>query len=288
MTKINSILRFYLASLLLLLISFHSMSQSQEAFDLTLEMFHRCKEIKTLYFEMTKTERVGNDYLTESFKTKLQRDPFKVYSKKIEDGKNPELLFIEGENDNKALINPDGFPWFNLSMDPKGDFMRKNQHHTLYETGYSYALKILEHLFDKYGQEVVEMANMLESKTVNNVDCYVLEFNNPHFKYISYEVKEGEDVLSIALDNMLSEFMIVELNEDVDDYDDVKAGQNIKIPNDYCPRLVIAIDKERMVPISLKVYDYKSLFEQLEYNNVQINPVFSESQFTEDCEGCGF
>lgn len=264
-------------------------SQSLEGYNICLKMFEECRKIETFYFEMKKTERVnGTIYLTEYYNTKLNYNPFHLYSKKIETGKNPELLYRQDENGNKALINPDGFPWFNLSLDPKGIFMRKNQHHTLFETGYKYALSILEHLFRKYGEEVIQMTTLKQSATINDRECYVIELNNPHFNYINYKVQKNEDVLDIAKKFMLSEYMIVEVNKDVDDYRDVFPGQLISIPYDYSPRLIIAIDKERLIPISLKVYDDKGLYEQLEYMNVTLNPNFSKLDFSEENPNYGF
>lgn len=252
-------------------------------------MFEECRKIETLYFEMKKTERInGSTYLSENFNTKLSYDPFLLYSKKIENGKNPELLYRHGENDNKALVNPDGFPWFNISLDPKGIFMRKNQHHTLYETGYKYALSILEHLFKKYGEEVIQMTTMKQSEIINDRECYLIEFNNPHFKYVNYKVQKNEDVLDIAKKFKLSEYMIVEINKEIDDYKDVFPGQLISIPYDYSSKLEIAIDKERLIPISLKVYDDNGLYEQLEYSNVKVNPDFKAEEFTEDYKDYDF
>ena len=42
-----------------------------------------------------------------------------------------EVLFIKGHE--TALVNPNGFPWFNLKLNPVGSRMTKNQHHTIIE-----------------------------------------------------------------------------------------------------------------------------------------------------------
>ena len=82
--------------------------------------------------------------------------------------------------------------------------------------------------------------------------------------------------------------MIVEMNEKVDDYEDVEEGQVILIPNDYCRRLVIAIDKNEMVPLSMKVFDDAGLYEHLEYSNLKVNPQFKDEEFSEEFEEYGF
>jgi outer membrane lipoprotein-sorting protein len=280
--------RKYALVFLSVLLYFSAIKAQDSGYEISKQMLSTCHKINSLYFEMTKTERIDDEYITESYATKLQYNPFRVYSKKIETEKSPELLYRQGWNDNKAFVNPDGFPWFNLSLDPRGEIMRRNQHHTLYETGYKYALAIVEFLFDKYGDEVETMASLKAPAMVNNRKCHVIEFNNHHFQYIPYQVKKGETLLDIATKLWISEYMILQINEDVDDYEDIEEGQIIKIPNDYAPKMIIAIDQERLVPISIQVFDDKSLYERLEYNNVKLNPVFKEEEFTEIYPGYGF
>ena len=263
-------------------------AQEVSAYNLTLQMIEKTLSISEMSFDMKKTERIDDEYITESFRTKLSCEPFKVYSKKIEADKTPELLYKDGWNDNKALINPDGFPWFNLSFDPSNHFMRRGQHHTLRETGYRYAISVLKFLFEKYNVEDEGMSKYLPSETVNNVDCWLIQFDNKYYKTVNYTVKEGEDVVDIAKKLYLSEFKILEYNDDVDDYHDVSPGQVIKICNDYSPKMIMAIDKKRLIPISIKVYDENGLFEQYEYSNVVIESGFKEEEFSEEFAQYGF
>ena len=59
-----------------------------------------------LEFEMQRNERNENGFTDGKFYAKLITKPFMVYMKNERPRKGSEILYIEGENNNKALINP--------------------------------------------------------------------------------------------------------------------------------------------------------------------------------------
>ena len=61
-----------------------------------------------------------------------------------------------------------------------------------------------------------------------------------------------------------------------------KPGTIIQRPNDYAPRMEVLIDKARLIPMVMKVYDQNGLFEFYAYSDVQIDPVFDEAEFEKD------
>lgn len=235
---------------------------------------------------MKKMERIDGEMITQTSFVKLRRDPFKVYTRQESPNNGLEVLYKKG--DNSALINPNGFPWLNLRLDPNGSRMRKEQHHTIHNAGYDHVVSILEHLFDKYKSQIHTLTS-LESTTWNNKDCWKVEFKNPHFKYSKYTAGAGENISSIAAKYKLSGHMILEVNKGLEGYhDDISEGQVITIPNDYSPRMSLVIDKQIMVPLAMKVYDDKGLYEYYEFSDIQINPVIEDAEFSEDYHEYGF
>ncbi|WP_343858575.1 DUF1571 domain-containing protein [Fulvivirga kasyanovii] len=253
--------------------------------EITREMFSATKEIETLIYRMKKMERIDGEMITQTSFVKLRRNPFKVYTRQESPNDGLEVLYKKG--DNSALINPNGFPWLNLKLDPHGSRMRKEQHHTIHNAGYDHVVAILEHLFDKYKSQIHTLTS-LESTTWNNKDCWKVEFKNPHFKYSKYTVGAGESITSIAEKYKLSSHMILEVNEGLEGYHDVSKGQVITIPNDYSPQMSLVIDKQIMVPLAMKVYDDKGLYEYYEFSDVKINPEIDDAEFTEDYHEYGF
>ncbi|WP_317191802.1 DUF1571 domain-containing protein [Fulvivirga marina] len=264
---------------------FISNGQTLSGPEVTQKMFAATKDIKTLIYRMKKIERIKGEMTTQVSFVKLIREPFKVYTKQEYPNDGLEVLFKEG--DNSALINPNGFPWLNLKLDPHGNRMRKEQHHTIHNAGYDHVVSILEHLFTKYNAEIHSLTS-LESTIWNSKPCWKVEFQNPNFKYSKYTVGPNETVNSIADKYKLSSYMILEVNKSINDYDDITEGQIITIPNDYSPKMSLMIDKEIMVPLVMKVYDDKGLYEHYEFSDIKINPTITDAEFTEEYPDYGF
>jgi hypothetical protein len=234
-------------------------------------MIAQAKSIDSMSYTMCKTERIENKMVIQKSFIKWSREPFKVQIKQLAPNNGLEVVYIENKNNNKAQINPNGFPWVSLNLSPFNKKMRKNQHHTLYESGFDYFISILEHMIEKYGTAMNVMVSVNQEITWNNVRCWVVEIANPHFKYIPYTVtSKDETLLSIAKKNRISEYMILEKNEEVTSYTDIVPGQTIIIPNDYSPKIILYIDQEMLTPCQIRVEDENGLFEKYEMTSLKI------------------
>lgn len=260
--------------------------EEQSAYTLVRQMFARTKEINSMTYTMKKKERIMETMPSQETEVKLNLHPFKVYLKQKSPKSGLEVLYIQGTNNNKALINTNGFPWVNVHLDPMGSTMRENQHHTLFESGYSHLMSILEHLTTKYQKDLETMITKSGPVQWDGHSCWIITFTNPNFRYTSYKVQKGEDVLSIARKFKLSEHMILEKNG-LSDFYNVE-GRSLEVPNDYSPKLELYIDQSRLIPLVMKVYDEKGLYEYYEYSNVKLNPTFSADEFDKNNEKYGF
>jgi len=226
--------------------------------------------------------------IVQQSSVKLSIDPFKVYLKQSYPKDGIEVLYVNGTNNNNALVNPNGFPWFSINLDPYGNTMRDNQHHTLMNSGYDHVVSILEHLYIKYNVQIESMTKMEGSTLWDNHPCWIISLTNPYFKYYNYTAAKGETVLTIANKNKLSEHMIMEKNPCIKSYTEVLTGKTVVIPNDYSSKMILYIDKVRMIPLLMKIYDNEGLYEQYEYTNVVINPVIKPEEFESDYEDYHF
>ncbi len=283
-------MQFYIVlfvSNLLFWLNLTPVNKPVSGYEVAKSMFAKTKEIKTLGYTMRKLERVEGQMTEQVTEVKLSYNPFKVYTKQTAPKYGLELLYVEGTNNNMALINPNGFPWVNLNLDPYGSVMRKKQHHTIHESGYFHLVSILEFLFDKYKDKTKTMITDPVSTVWNSTECWKIEFKNPNFGYRQYTVQENETILTIAQKYKLSEYMIMENNKRKD-YNDVYKGLVLTIPNDYSPNMIMYIDKKNNVPLMIQVKDDKGLFEQYEYSKVSINPTWSADEFSKNYKGYGF
>jgi outer membrane lipoprotein-sorting protein len=263
-------------------------SVAQTVSEIAKAMFAKTKTIKTLTYTMKKIERIhGKPFLQES-KVKLHLDPLKVYLHQNIPKYGIEVLYVSGTNNNHALVNPNGFPWFSINLDPYGSTMRENQHHTLLNSGYDHVVSILEHLYVKYSAQIESMTKIEGSIVWENNNCWIVSLTNPYFKYVNYTAQKGETLLTIANKFKLSEHMMMEKNPSVRSYTESLAGKTLSIPNDYSSKMILYIDKVRMIPLLMKVYDNEGLYEHYEYLNMVINPVIKPEEFQSNYEDYHF
>lgn len=258
------------------------------AYQIVKDMFAKSRQITSMKYTMKKQERIDGKMILQQTAVKLNASPLKVYLKQELPKAGLEVLYVHGSNNNHAIVNTNGFPWVNLNLDPMGNIMRENQHHTLFESGYPHLMSILEHLTAKYSDQLESMVVNHGLVNWNGHSCWSITFNNPHFKVSKYTVKQGETVLTLSERSKLSEYMILELNKGVDNYTDVTPGQVINLPNDYSPKLELLVDKNELIPLVIKVYDDKGLYEHYEYYNVVTNPVFKSNEFDKNFPGYHF
>ena len=277
----------YFSLTLCLGLSAFSIKQQESGHAIAQKMFRKTASIKSLSYTMAKQERIDGKMLKQKSFTKMEKAPFKVYVKQLAPKKGVEILYVEGKS-KKALINPNGFPWINLKLNPTDGIMRNDQHHTIFQSGFDHVVSILQQQCETYQNEIEEIITYNGAVTYLGIDCHSISMNNPNFKYIDYQVTGDETIVDIAMRNKLSEHMILEINPSVKDYDDVEEGQIIKIPNGYCPKMLLYIDKDQWIPVRMEVHDEKGLYELYEYSDVVVNPTFSQEEFTSGYSEYGF
>lgn len=254
-------------------------TDAQTPVDFVKQVIEKTKNIKTLKFDLTQYERIGNKTTKQVGSFKMQTKPLKVYSKQSFPMKDQEYLFIDGANSGEVLVNPAKFPYIDLNIDPLGDLAHAEQHHTVYDAGYNKLVDVLEFLMHKYLTKIDGLITDAGAATFNGIACKKIILDNTFFKIIDYKVQKNETVVSIAWKLEINEYMIVELNN-LSSFGSLKEGQIIKIPNDYASRMELLVDIKRMIPLEAKIYDKNGLYEQFEYTNVVVAPPFATNEFT--------
>jgi outer membrane lipoprotein-sorting protein len=248
------------------------------------KIFNAVDNVKTLKYSLQCNERIkGRMQHTES-KVKMQINPRKLYL----NIRGVEVLWVQGQNNGEALVNPNAFPYMNLNLDTYGSLMRKDQHHTIHEMGYQYLADILRDGMKRAGDNLDKYFKVLGEEKYNGRDCYKLSISFPDFGWVNYTVKKGENITTIARKLRVSEYMVLENNPKHGSYNDVKEGQIIKVPNAYAKLTLLLIDKEHMLPVNNKVFDDKGLYETYEYYDLQVNPAITPEEFTKGYKGYNF
>lgn len=254
-------------------VSGHSKSMSK---DIVNKMITAINNTKTLKYNLKITERIHGKMIHSESAVKLQKSPRKIYLYL----KGPEVLWIEGQNNGNALVNPGTFPYVNLNLDPYGSIMRKDQHHTIHEVGFDYFGSIINNTIKKSGDHFEKYFIYNGDEMWNNRMCYKVTIYYPEFSFADYTVKKNETLITIARKLGVSEYMILENNPNIEHYDHVKEGDRIKVPNAYAKVTVLYIDKQYFLPVNSKIYDDKGLYESYEYYYLQVNPKLNDDEFT--------
>jgi hypothetical protein len=247
---------------------------------------HTLDQIVTLDCRVRRIERVNGEMESGDIRIKVNTKPHKIYVYNVNPNEGTELLWKENWNDGNVYIHPNRFPWVNVSLNPDGDQMLKDQHHHLRSTGFVCIQKVLRRLLKMtdLDQRVTWMGQEKWYGRLHDV----VKISHPDYKIVNHTVEPGEDLLRIDHKLNVPSYKLLELNPDIGDYYDVTAGQSIRVPSHYGKEIVLIIDPATHLPVVQLIYDEKGLFEKYEYSEIKLNPRFSTKEFEEDNESYGF
>lgn len=263
-------------------ITLTQLSIGQDAISITNQMFAAIKSVKSLQYTFESKERLaqGKTHIEKS-SFKISLSPLQIYIFQHYPKNGLQVLYNEGKNKGKAKINPNAFPWVNLNLDPEGDLMLQDRHHSIFDAGFTYTCSLLEYLLNKYQSQKEQLIKYSGVLKYQENECYYLIFNNPNYKLITYTVQQNETPLSIAKKNHLNFYSILENNKSLKATEIIKPGTKITIPNDYASRMELFISKTMYYPIYLKIFDNKGVYEEFTFQQVVINPSFKEQDFSD-------
>lgn len=231
-------------------------------------------------------ERIDGKLVKSSSLFKYQYKPRRIYLKSLESG--VEILYGDGLYDGEALINPNGFPYMNLTLDPEGWIMRKDHHHSLDDAGFHFICRVLENAMKRVEGDFDKYFKYKGDTLIDGKRCFHVVIDVFDFKYKPYTVKKGENILDIADRLWLNDYLIVERNEDVDDFDDVSEGQVIKLPSAYARKISVYVDSKTHFPFIEEIYDLKGLYERYKFREIKPSPGFGDIDFSDENDEYGF
>lgn len=241
-------------------------------------MLDSIKKIQTARFKIAAIEKMGNTYLKAVSDIKMQLHPRKIYF--INREKKLEILYVEGENDDKAIVKPHIFPYVTVLLHPTGSLMHKNQHYTLNELGFENIGNSIAIALSKEKEKFAKSITYYGKQEKNGYKCHLFVYEAKTFPYTEYVVKQKETVSSIAAKLSLNEYMIRSKNGLINDFGYIENGTKLKVPLYYCKKAVVFIDERTMLPVSVSVFDDTELLESYDFTNIVINQPIDPKEFT--------
>lgn len=275
--------------LLFLLLTKLTLSNAQQSTckDVVDRMMKAIDETKTLSFNFKQLVRVNNSMKKSEINARIQVNPRKVYIHMVYPKERIELLY-NAEKSDKVLVKPNSFPFIPIELDPFSSHLREDNHHTLFELGYTFMGSVIKQAVTMAGKNFDKYFEYKGNVNFEGRDCHAVVITFEDFKFVDYTVKQGENLRKIAQEKKISDFMILENNPKIKDFNDVTPGQVIKIPNGYAKKTILYIDKEHYLPLMIAMFDDKGLYERFEYRNLIVNPKFSDTEFTRNHKDYGF
>ena len=241
------------------------------------------ESLQTLRCLIVGDERIGTKHVRGTTAVKLTSSPLQIY---LKTQKAIEVLYVAGQNDGAAWVNPAAFPYFTLSLNPSGSLMRKGQHYTVLQVGYDTIGKLLEadsHPNATYTRTFRYAGDSLLQGQL----CHVLRSDYPQFRYLTYRAGRGETVTSIADRFGCGEYRILERNS-LAVGASLAEGQVLQVPNAYGRRVILVINAKTYLPASVTVYDDQGLYEKYTFLNVVANQPIPAAEFTRNFPGYKF
>lgn len=268
---------------------FSNNSFGQNAVDIIDKMKAEIKKLNKVSFEMHSKERFGSKYVHKKMQFNIQESPRKVYMKDLDKG--VELLYVSGWNNNKGYINPNGFPWVNVSLNIYDSKVVAENHHTVDDAGFGFVNILLagfERSVEAAGKNRSTLYTYKGGYTYDGQSCYKIEIAPPvAFKYIEYTTTKDMNLMQLSRLIVASDYLI-KVKNGLSYTRTIKAGTKLIVPNAYASKVEVYITKDTYMPIYQILYDDQGLFEQFEYKKVVISPSFDSKEFTTECSNYGF
>lgn len=261
-------------------------NENLSAIQILHQMIDSIDNIKTLKVKLEALERFQDKYLKSTSFYKISYYPKKkLYF--INPEKKLEILYIEGQNENKALVKHPSLP-MSIFLDPNGAIMKKKQHYTIHELGFQFIAQTIQVALFKEKERYINYLHYLGVIQKNGKQCYGLYYESSNFDYVLYKIESKETVVNIARKFNINEYIIRDKNNLYFEFDYLKKGSTILIPKMYCKKAFLYIDKTTFLPVSVNLYDDKGLLESYDFFNVQKNIPIPSLEFTKNFKEYNF
>lgn len=242
-----------------------------------------------LEFEMFRSERnQKNEFVEGKFYAKMSKNPFKIYVKNEKPKKGAEILYVEGENNNKVLLNTNTFPYVSLSLSYENSILLSGGHHYIKEAGFGKISKILNFDIENFQDKFLKKIKYEGIFSWNDKKCYKIRIEHGDYQTINYYAKNGETLFEICENKLINIAKIKELNPGLDISKKLLENQEIKITNHYFKMLVLYVDLENYFPIYQLVYDEKGLYEKYIYTKLDLKKLIKNEEFNRDYKDYNF
>jgi hypothetical protein len=229
--------------------------------------------------EMIKQERFKEGlHPQETMQVKFAR-PFKVYIKYGTPHIGREIIFVKGWNDNEIKVHKGSFPDLTVNLDPRGDMAMESNHHAVLDFGLENTIRVAAKNLRLAQTRSEGTFKVSPGAEIGGRKTWRIEATFPKVG-TQLEVKEDEDLWSIARRSGQDMYLILYVNKGIEDPDDPDEGDKIYVPRYYGSRAEFLLDQETSLPLKVTIWDWNGqVYESFEYHNVRLNAGLTARDF---------
>jgi hypothetical protein len=237
--------------------------------------------VASLQYYLKRTERIDNEIVSVKNYIRIQTEPFNCMIQFLGDKEGDYVIYSPTKNDGKAVFIPGGFPYINISLDTDGYIMRRTSHYRVVDMGVKFVVDKIKGNYlkwkDKFKYEGVV--------AFDGINYHKIEGVLGELSYINYVPKENETLTEVAEKHFVSEYMLLDINDNVDDFNDDIEGESIKVPTSYASHIVMYVNVITFFPEMILIEDDKGVFEEYKYTEIVYNEPIDPKYFDESLLG---
>lgn len=273
-------MKFYITFItLVVFLASNGIAQNETPLNIIEKMFEAIDNHNNLQGHLYSEERLDGFYQKNHIEFKLSNSPRMVYVKSVDPNQGVEILYNPNLYGERVYVNPNKFLVPNIKLSLESRLLLDNRHHTIENLGFEFLKEVFTNAFERAGNQVDDILSYKGMVQFDGKECFEIEINDPTFSTKKYTVQEGENIFSLSRRLLISEYSIIEMNEDIDSFWDISVGDEITIPTSYAPKTILYIDKENYLPIMQLMEDDKGLFEKYEFKNLKLVKTYATNEF---------
>jgi len=260
-------------------------AQNNTPLNIIEKMFEAIDNNNNLQGDLYSEERLDGFYQKNHIEFKLSNSPRMIYIKSVEPNKGVEILYNPSLYGGRVYVNPNKFLLPNVKLSLQSRLLLDKRHHSIEHLGFEFLKDVFTEAFSRAGEQVDTILNYKGTIQFDGKECFEIEIVDPTFSTKKYTVQEGENIFSLSRRLLISEYSIIEMNEAIDGFWDISAGDEITIPTSYAPKTTLYINTENYLPVMQLMEDDKGLFEKYEFKNLKVVKTYATNEFDPGYDG---
>lgn len=225
------------------------------------------RELRSYRTVLVKQEWIG-DGLAPEERFDVVWEPGRVRLVKLDEpAKGREIAWAAAEHEGKLRVDPHGFPWIPLTLDPYGSLALRETRHPVPESSIPFLVGLVVKNIRAAAARGEGGSRVVGAETL---------FGRPVWRFEAWGppvVREetlgpGERLWDVArrAGHPVSPILQANLDRGWRTGNDGRAGDVVRVPRYYATRIGLWVDRETHLPLKVLIYDLEGrLFERFEH-----------------------